>query len=381
MVPSLQDIGKWVPSLQEYRKMAPSLEKDTCGISRENGMNKKRIWMKQLCLYLLCAAMVLVSGCADKNVYVTSFDKKYLFSLGEHDVTTTEYKLILLEVQKKYQEYYGEILGEDFWQQKTEDGSTFEEYVKEHIVLDELVSLEALQILAEELNITLIEDEQEEAKCTAKAYMETAGEAAISYCGSTEELVQQLIEKYLVAGKVISYYTEQADLEVSENEARAIRIQVLNLESAEIGEQVTAALAEGSSFQNITERFGNTEPIEYNVVRGELLEEIEEVAFALGKDACSPVLKTEKGYCVIYCMNDYLTDLTESNRQNIIRQRIYDVWFSKVEEVRKEVKLTMNASEWDKIQMAEDDAVESCFFQIYETYFGDTALGSFAEEN
>lgn len=344
-------------------------------------MRKKRIWKKQLCLCLLCAAMTLCSGCADKNVYVTSFDKKYLFSLGENDVTTTEYKLVLLEVQKKYQEYYGEILGEDIWQRETEDGITFDEYVREHIVLDELVTLEALQIVAEELNITLTEEEQEEAKWAAEEYMQTVGKAAISYCGSTDELIGRLMEKYLVAGKVIGYYTEQADLEVSENEARAIRIQVLNLDSAETAGQVKDALAEGVSFQTITERFGSTEPIEYNVVRGELLEEIEEVAFALGKDECSSVLETENGYCVIYCMNDYLTDLTESNRQNIIRQRIYDVWFSKVEKVREGVKLTMNNSEWDKIQMAEDDTVESCFFQIYETYFGDTAFGTFTEDN
>ncbi len=334
-------------------------------------MRRNCIWGRQLLLWLLCAEMILCSGCADKHVYVTSFDKKYLFSLGENDVTVTEYNMVLLEVQKKYQEYYGEILDNDIWQQETEDGIPFAEYVKEHIVLDELVTLEALQIAAEELNITLTEEEREEVKVAAAEYMQTAGEETISYCGSNEELVQRLTEKYLRADKVIEYYTEQADLEVSENEARAIRIQVLTFHEAETAEEVTGALAEGASFQSITERFGEGEPIEYNVVRGELLAEMEEAAFALGEEECSPVLKTENGYCVIYCMNDYLADLTEGNRQNIIRQRIYDTWYAKVQEVRANAKLTMNHSQWDKIQMTEDPEVKNCFFQIYEKYFGD----------
>lgn len=343
-------------------------------------MRKKWVWKKQQLLCLLCTAMILCCGCADKNIYVTSFDKEYLFSLGENNVTVTEYSLVLLEVQKKYEEYYGEILGEDIWQRETEEGIPFEEYVQEHIVLDELVNLEALQIAAEELTLTLSEEEQEDAKKAAAEYMQTASKETISYCGGNEELIQILMEKYLMAGKVIAYYSEQADLEVSENEARAIRIQVLTLDDAETAWKVTGALEEGVSFQTITERFGSGEPIEYNVVRGELLEDIEEVAFALGQDECSPVLETENGYYVVYCMNDYLADLTEGNRQNIIRQRIYDAWSSKVQEVREGVKLTMNHSEWNKIQMAEDTAVENCFFQIYEKYFGNTTFGVFTDE-
>ncbi len=343
-------------------------------------MKKYSGFGKQLCLCLLCAVMVLCSGCADKNVYVTSFDKKYLFSLGDNSVTTTEYSLVLLEIQRQYEAYYQEILGENIWERETEDGTTFAQYVKENIVLDELVTLEALQIVAEELNLTLTETEQTEVKQAAAEYMETAGKETISYCRSSQELVQLLMEKYLIAGKVIAYYTEQTDLEVSENEARAIRIQVLTLEGTETAQKMTEALAEGTSFQTITERFGAEEPTEYNVVRGELVGEIEEVAFSLVQGECSSVLETENGYCVIYCINDYLTDMTESNRENIVRQRIYDAWFSKVQEVRDTVSLTMNNSHWNKIQMAEEDAVKSCFFQIYEKYFGSTAFGASTDE-
>ena len=104
------------------------------------------------------------------------------------------------------------------------------------------------------------------------------------------------------------------------------------------------------------------------------------MAFSLVQGECSSVLETENGYCVIYCINDYLTDMTESNRENIVRQRIYDAWFSKVQEVRDTVSLTMNNSHWNKIQMAEEDAVKSCFFQIYEKYFGSTAFGASTDE-
>lgn len=335
---------------------------------------------KRLCICLLCALMVLCSGCADKNVYVTSFDRTYLFSLGDNNVTVTEYSLVLLEIQRQYESYYQEILGEDIWTREIEDGTTFAQYVKEDIVLDELVTLEALQIVAEELNITLTETEQADVKQAAEEYMATAGKETISYCRSNQELVQMLMEKYLIAGKVITYYTEQTDLEVSENEARAIRIQVLTLEDAETANQVTAALEEGTSFQTITERFGTEEPTEYNVVRRELLGEMEEVAFSLAQGECSSVLETENGFCVIYCINDYLSDMTEGNRENIVRQRIYDAWFSKVQEVRVEASLTMSDSQWDKIQMAEKDAVKNCFFEIYEKYFGSTAFGASTDE-
>lgn len=336
-------------------------------------MGKGNLW-KRFTLCMICILLLFCSSCADKRVYVTTFDQKYLFSLGNADVTVSEYNTILLEIQRQYEAYYQEILGDDIWNREIEEGISFAEYVKENIVLDEVITLQLLQMLAEELEITLTEEEQKTAGKAAADYMERAGEETVSYCGSSLELIQQLYEKYVIAEKVIAYYTEQANLEVSENEARAIRIQMFSIADAETAKKVSDALEAGDSFQEVSEDFGNEELKEYNVVRGELTEEIEEVVFSLAQGECSPVLETENGYCIIYCLSDYLADITEGNRQNIIRQRIYDAWFSEVRQMRQDLKLNINESEWKHIRMAENKDAESCFFQIYESYFGEAGL-------
>ena len=324
---------------------------------------KKRIGL------LLCLCTLMCAGCADKSIFVTSFDKRYLFALGDHRVTVGAYQTVLLDVQRQYEAYYGEMMGEEIWSRETEDGETFAEYVKQNVVLDELVTLEVLQVAAEELNLQLTEEEQTKLEEAAECYMSKVDAATVAYTRMDLEQIQELMGKYCLAEKVIGYYADQADLEVSGNEARAIRIQTVTTAEEETAEEILSHVKAGDSFLTAIEPYDEIETKEYNVVRGELTPELEEAAFALAQGECSDVMETEDGYCLLYCVNDYLEDMTQSNKEAIVSDRIYQAWYTEAKRLREELPLYLSTSQWKRVKLAGDASLQGYFFETYQEWF------------
>lgn len=326
-------------------------------------MRRGRRLVSVLCI-LLC-----LTGCADKNLYVTSFEERYLCSVGDYSVTVGEYNMLLLDTQRQYEAYYNEILGDDIWSREIAEGRTFAEYVQKDIVLDELVILELLQIEAANLNITLVEEELARIAEAADAYVSQLNPETVEFTHTSREQTEALMGEYMLAQKVIDYYSAHTDLEVSENEARTIRIQTLTLPEKETIEQIIAELGGGEEFDAVVQKYTDTAVKEYTVVRGELKPALEEDVFLLKAGECSEIIETEDGFCLIYCQNDYLKEQTERNRQNIVRQRIYRAWYSVVGELRKEQPLMINENQWSRIRMAEDEAITGGFFDVYNEWF------------
>lgn len=325
---------------------------------------KRRIYFP----ILLCMVLWL-TGCADKNLYVTSFEERYLCSVGDCSATVGEYNMLLLDVQRQYEAYYSEILGDNIWERKVDENRTFADYVQKDIVLDELVILELLQIEAANLQITLMEEELAQIAEAADAYMSQLNAETVEYTHTSREQTAELMEKYILAQKVIDYYSAHTDLEVSENEARTIQIQTITLPEKETIEQIIAELEGGEEFIAAVQKYTDTAAKEYTVVRGELKTELEEDVFLLKTGECSESIETEDGFCLIYCQDDYLKEQTERNRQTIVRQRIYDAWYSVVGELRTEQPLMINENQWSKIRMAEDEAITGGFFEVYNEWF------------
>ena len=324
--------------------------------------------MKKKISWLLCLCMLMCAGCADQNIFVTSFDKRYLFTLGERRVTVGAYETVFLDVQRQYEAYYGDLLGSAIWSRETGAGESFADYVKQDVVLDELVTLELLQVAAEQLHLGLSEEEQEDVESAAHAYLSKAKDT-LSYTRLDQEQIQELMEKYCLAEKVIQHYAEEADLEVSENEARAIRIQVLQVPDQKTAKKILDQVQAGASFLAVAESFESLELEEYNVVRGELLPKLEEAAFALESGECSEPIETDDGYDLIYCVNSYLEDMTQTNQESIVEDRIYAAWHAKVEELREELPLYVDEYAWKKIKIVQNDSLPGCFFETYQEWF------------
>lgn len=324
---------------------------------------------------VLCLVLCL-TGCADKNLYVTSFDARYLLSVGEQSVTVGEYNMLLLDTQRQYEAYYNEILGTDIWERKIDETRTFADYVQKDIVLDELVILELLQLEAANLQMVLSEEEKEQVQAVAAAYMSRINEATLEFTHTSQNQAADLIGKYLLAGKVIDYYSEHTDLEVSENQARTVRIQAITLGDEAAAENIAKEAAAGTEFAEAAGNYSDAELKEYTVVRGQLKADVEDIVFLMKQGECSPVIQTEDGCCLIYCVDDYLEEQTELNRQKIIRERIYNAWYPVVRALREENPLMMNEGQWSKIDMASDEEVQAGFFAVYHEWFEGVDLHS-----
>ncbi len=281
----------------------------------------------------------------------------------------------MLEFIDAYQNEEGVTLPSETDEEKRSE----EEQLLYDYVLDEIVALEILQMLAQENNVLLTAEEQVRAEECAQYYMEHTDEKTLHDCSADAGQVTELIEKYVLAQKTIAVLTEGADLEVSENEARAISIQIMEFWEEEAAWEALDQIRQGTSFQQVyLDRFQET-PLEHNITRGTLLAPLEAVAFSLQSGEMSDVVSCQEEetgewhYFILYCCNDYIPELTQANMETIKNRKKTEIWMERVIEKRGELSVYLEERQLKTEQWLETDGREAQFFAVFEQFFGTDA--------
>lgn len=339
-------------------------------------MKKKR---KQiLCLGIVIIMLLSCGGCSGAIV-LQSGREDCVLKIGSSRVDMAELKTILLEYKDAYNQNDADIDSAAIWKETDESGVTYEEHLLYNYVLDEIVTLEILQMLAQEGGISLTEEEEKQAAEGAEAYMERLNEETKKYCHATLENAEQLMKKYALAQKTIEVLTMGKSQEVSENEARVITVQIMEFSEAAQAQSVWEQLQQGSSFYQIyTDVFGEA-PKDCTVTRGTLLPVLEEKVYELKSGETTGVLEyqdEENGktyYFILYCANNYIPELTKTNMGTIQNQKMTAYWIPKVEEKREELSLYLEESRLKKENLEYEDKLEAQFYDIYHQYFEENA--------
>lgn len=329
----------------------------------------------------LCIAFSLC-GCGIRMAVEWKPGREALFTVNGNEFPMPEAKILLMEYQYGMEKEYSQAGASEFWKQKTQSGETFEEYLKNQYVLDELILLKTLNLLWEEEKPEEFSEEAEKAAANAgrEYYLQMTGpEKEMS--GASEEDAVNLMRQYRKAELMQEALTAHMNQEVSQEEARVISISHILLR-ADPGDQAGREIARGTAerlleqirggedFDSLAAQYNQDSRTRYVISRGETEEAFEKMAFSLESGEVSEAVETENGFEIIKVLNSYEEALTASNREKIREARVRSAWQEECREYLEDKSVAVNTSSWDKAELQESqERSEKRFFEVYRTYF------------
>ena len=158
------------------------------------------------------------------------------------------------------------------------------------------------------------------------------------------------------------------DIEVSSDEARVINIQYIVTDSQEQAEEALKLVQEGASFFAVAKEYNEDGQYEYELKRGEMEEEFEEVAFELSTGQMSDIVESNDRYYIIRCTSDNDKAKTEVNKVAILEKKKLEQFNKDFEFFESNLYIEFNDKEWSRLKLSEctvydirfEDLINSC---------------------
>lgn len=289
---------------------------------------------------------------------------KYLFQINDRTCDVQQARLYLCN----YRNLYGSAYGIDLWEYDYGTDS-LEQYVKD-ITIQELSRVVCMDMLAEQMQVSLTEDELALAKKAGAEYYASLNSAELAFMEVKESDVVRAYEEYALAKKLYLFLTEGIDEEVSDDEARVIRVQQIYVTDADIARMVQQKLDNGDDFAAVASTYNKADEIETVVARDDLPQEVENIAFNLENGAVSDMVETDSGYYFIKCLNKLEEQLTEDNKDNIRQKRRIELFDNEYQNFVDESTFIMNNTLWEDVSLEDTDDIKTdSFFEVYARYF------------
>ncbi len=324
----------------------------------------KRGWIALLLMLSLVVGQL--SGCSiggtEIEFQLNMLTNNNVFSVNGTKCSLEEFRLYLCN----YKNLYGMAYGVDLWGNASETES-LEAYVKA-VALDELARIYCMEQIAGEQDITLTTEEKEAVSQAAEAYYESLTEAELTYIGVKKSNLEDYYTRYALACKLYDVMTEGESEEISDDEARVIRVYQIYVTDAQAAAAVETALASGEDFTTVAAAYNEASTVELTVARGDYPEAVEEVAFNLEDEEISGCITVDGGYYFIWCISKFEEELTEANKENIRQQREQEKLEEAYSTFVEESDFALNESVWEKISLPEDltELVTDSFFETWE---------------
>lgn len=320
----------------------------------------------------VCIFSTVLTGCTIGDTeYVLDLKTaqgNHVFSINGSKCTQEEAKLYLCNYQNIYGNEYGVNLWEhDFGAMHEEE--TLETYVKD-VTLSELANIICMNLLAEQREIALTDEEQKLVAAAADEYYNSLSKDEIAYMGIGLDDLQTFYSRYAIAQKYYNTLTQGVNEEVSDDEARVIRVQQIYVKGTDDAREVQDKLANGDDFASVASNYNEADTIETTLKRGDYPSEVDLIAFNLDNNEQSDMITTSEGYYFIKCLSKYEEDLTEQNKVNIIAQRQKQQFDDVFREFIEASEFALNEEIWDDIDIDTSGAITTdSFFAVYDKHF------------
>ncbi len=294
--------------------------------------------------------------------------KEYVFTINGIECSKEEAKLYLCNYQNIYGHEYGVNLWEhDFGYVLSDD--SLENYVKD-ITLTELANIMCMTQLAKAQDVSLTEEELTKVENATNEYFSSLTEAELAYMELDKNELKEFYKKYATAQKLFDTLTEGVNEEVSDDEARVIRVQQIYVETKEDADIVLAKLENKDDFASVASNHNEASTIETTMKRDEYPIEVEAVAFQLDNGEQTGMITTEKGYYFIKCISKYEEELTEQNKVSIIAKRRKEQFEDVFQGFVETSEFVLNESIWEGIIIDTSGTITTnSFFEVYDNNF------------
>lgn len=333
---------------------------------------------------LLLSIMLIISltGCGGKVFLTTGLDADQLLKVSGQVVPMSLARLILATEVLNYTEEFGE----EIWNVQVE-GDNLSEKLKS-TVKQQLAELKTISMLANQKNIKLTNGEKEKLDKAAKEFFSQLSEEEIASLAITEQDVYTLYEYFLLSEKIYNLVTDAVDIEVSDEEARVIRVQYCFVRNYYLDESNNKVLLtgdgkiaaenriaeayqkmiQGNDFTVIAKQYSDDTVYEYEFGRGQMETTFEETAYSLENGETSEIIECENGYYIIKCIEDYVELKTEENKTALLQQYKTEEFLKLYEPFLKNQTYEYNDKEYEKINIADLKLEHNNLYKIYSQY-------------
>lgn len=342
-------------------------------------MGVKRIGGFLLAALLCC---LFASGCSKSGFSLGGFQisglgADELLCVGEETCPLPEAMIFVTSQKILYQDSFGA----DIWNVALEGGS-FESYALDRLK-DYMGRLFAASLMAEDLHVTLTEEEQAKVREAAADYVSDLSEEERRATGITQDVAEDAFRRYILANRCYDTVLQNSDVEVSEDEARVMQIQQIFLSANGLSEEEkaekrseaqTLALeaAETKDFAKLAGQHNEASQMERSVRRGELRETEEQAIFSLSSGAVSGVLESEDGWRIVKCVTSYDKEATAAHKEELEQEKRREVFEEKMREFLTESPAAFNETLWESVRISgEAQDVGGNFYASYQKYFGE----------
>lgn len=292
--------------------------------------------------------------------------------IGDTKVYYNEVMVYLKSVQQNYETDYGNgIWSADIFG----DGKTFGDHIKDE-VLKQITEIKIILDKAEELGISLTDEEKADADAYAAEHFAGLSDDDIDRYLVTPELLEKVYEENMLAEKVFETLTIDVDTNVPDEEARQITVQHILIYSTKLnddGKRVPLSAEEkeeayekiksllerarnGEDFYSLAEANSEDDQIEYTFGRGsgpeEFSDTFEQAAFNLNTGDISNIITTDYGWHIIYCVTDYNEDATTQVKEKIIDERRTELFADLYEQWSADCDVIINSEAWNAISLS-----------------------------
>lgn len=296
----------------------------------------------------------------------TDLSGEVVLSVGDTEVS---YREVLLYMQS-YKEEYESLYGEDIWSYTIDnEGNTFESLFKEQL-LEEIKYLKTVCAQAQELEITLGEDELLDVDEYTADFMSSFTAEQLEHYKIDKEIVKKIYMDNVLANKIYESLTLNVDTDVSDEEARQMVLQyilVANHTYDEEGNRVEyneeqlkqakeradqlreQALTEENFYTLASANTDDEDEIEITAGKGDMMTELEKVAFSMKQGEISNVIETDMGYFILYCVSELDREATDAVKEELIAKRQEEAFDTRYTEWEKNTKTSLNDELWNSI--------------------------------
>ena len=288
-----------------------------------------------------------------------------LMTVGKSVVIREEALFYIYGLKSKY----GDSLGSDIWNMDIGDGQRLGEYALEE-TKRQLIETKIICQAAGEQGIMLLDEEEEEARQKAEAYMAELSEQGRRDYNITGELVEKVYKENMLASKMYDITTAEVTAEISDEDARCADIQYIQVMTHGItkegvsieltpeeenaakkrAEELLKTAKKTEDFRSFARINTDAATVELTVCRGEGPAEIEDAALSLHTGEFSSVIEGKEGYYIIYCVDDSNEDEIMKKKEELIIKAQDEKFMEEYTKWSGEYQVVVSASEWENLK-------------------------------
>ena len=288
-------------------------------------------------LILILSIALITSSCGNKKNKDEVSKEKLTYKASQMELVIASQKNI---VSSSY--------GDSIWSSSLPDGTSYSSAFYD----DMYKFFEHMYILnqyAKANNIKLSsQDESSIDTWTDKLYEEVS-KAGGAFNNISKQDIKDIYEEYVRAGLVIDNIIEAADTEVSQSEARIVRIASIRTDSHQDILSAQATISEGGNFVSVARQYTKDELVDKKISYSELSDALKAAIDNLTDGQVSDIIEDSGEYYIIKCISSFDEEATAENKKQLENKRVTEAVEKIYNDYGKKNELSIDKKLWDEI--------------------------------